>query len=303
MKKKRDALKDSLTVAGSGMRDAGGTHPAWLVARWRRRFGEAETERLVAWNDTKPSVTLQPARWSSDTLRTRLRDAAFGVEDAPFGVGIRVLRGSHASRLPPPAQLPGCAEGGFVVQDPAHALVCRYAAFPAGTMVYDACAAPGGKSVALERGGARLLAGDGRRERVGRLVETARRAGVAIQVAVADLLAAPFRSEALAAVLVDAPCSATGTMARHPDARWRVTQQTITRAAARQRALLAAAAALVRPGGLLVYATCSLEPEENDDIVTEFLARHPQFARVPPPGVSAVPAALLTPDGDFQSLP
>src|SRR5439155_1723987 len=84
---------------------------------------------------------------------------------------------------------------------------CRYAAFPPGTMVYDACAAPGGKSVALERGGARLLAGDGRRERVGRLVETARRAGVAIQVAVADLLAAPFRSEALAAVLVDAPCS------------------------------------------------------------------------------------------------
>ena len=187
------------------------------------------------------------------------------------------------------------------MQDPAHALVCRYAAFPPGAMVYDACAAPGGKSVALERGGARLLAGDGRRERVGRLVETARRAGVAIQVAVADLLAAPFRSEALAAVLVDAPCSATGTMARHPDARWRVTQRTIARAAARQRALLAAAAALVRPGGLLVYATCSLEPEENSDIVTEFLARHPQFARVP--AADAVPAALLTPSGDFQSLP
>ncbi len=206
-----------------------------------------------------------------------------------------------ASRLPPPAQLPGFSEGGFVVQDPAHALVCRYAAFPPGAMVYDACAAPGGKSVALERGGARLLAGDGRRERVGRLVETARRAGVAIQVAVADLLAAPFRSEALAGVLVDAPCSATGTMARHPDARWRVTQRTIARAAARQRTLLAAAAALVRPGGLLVYATCSLEPEENNDIVTEFLARHSQFARVPAAG--AVPADLLTPAGDFQSLP
>jgi 16S rRNA (cytosine967-C5)-methyltransferase len=124
---------------------------------------------------------------------------------------------------------------------------------------------------------------------------------VAIQVAVADLLAAPFRSEALAAVLVDAPCSATGTMARHPDARWRVTQRGIARAAARQRALLAAAAALVRPGGLLVYATCSLEPEENSDIVTEFLARHPQFARVPAAG--AVPVDLLTPAGDFQSLP
>ncbi len=295
------ALRKVARDAGSGMRDAGGTHPAWLVARWRRRFGEVETERLVAWNDTMPSVTLQPARWSSDTLRTRLRDAGFGVEDAPFGAGIRVLRGSHASRIPHPAQLPGCAEGGFVVQDPAHALVCRYAAFPPGTVVYDACAAPGGKAVTLERGGARVLAGDGRHERVHRLVETARRAGVAIRVAVADLLAAPFRSEALAAVLVDAPCSATGTMARHPDARWRVTQQTIARAATRQRQLLAAAAALVRPGGLLVYGTCSLEPEENSDIVTEFLARHPQFARVPAAG--AVPAALLTPAGDFQSLP
>src|SRR5207247_2020820 len=136
----------------------------------------------------------------------------------------------------------------------------RRAAIPPGTIVYAACAAPGGKAVALERGGARVIAGDARRERVGRLVETARRSGVAIRVAVADLLAAPFRSEALAAVLVDAPCSATGTMARHPDARWRVTPRTIARAAARQRALLAAAAALVRPGGLLVSATCSLEP-------------------------------------------
>jgi len=100
---------------------------------------------------------------------------------------------------------------------------------------------------------------------------------------------------------VDAPCSATGTMARHPDARWRLTPRTIARAAERQRALVAAAATLVRPGGLLVYATCSLEPEENGEVVTEFLARHPEFARMPATG--AVPAALLTPAGDFQSLP
>jgi len=90
-------------------------------------------------------------------------------------------------------------------------------------------------------------------------------------------------------VLVDAPCSATGTMARHPDARWRVTPRTIERAAERQRALLAAAAALVRPGGLLVYATCSLEPEENSDIVTKFLARHPRFVAHPPRAQSPPP--------------
>jgi len=297
------ALRKIARDAGSGMRDAGDTHPSWLVERWTAQFGRRETERLLAWNDSRAPLTLQPARWDAATLGARLTEAGFGVREAPFGAGVVVETGATrpASRIPPPAQFPGYAEGGFVVQDPAHALVCRFAAIPPGAVVYDACAAPGGKAVALERGGARVMAGDARRERVGRLVDTARRAGVEIRVAVADLLAAPFRSESLAAVLVDAPCSATGTMARHPDARWRVTPRTITRAAERQRALLAAAAALVRPGGLLVYATCSLEPEENSDIVTEFLARHPEFARVPAAG--AVSPALLTPAGDFQSLP
>jgi len=294
------ALRRLQRGSGLGARDSGTTPPRWLIERWRRQFGLEETHRLITWNDTKPPLTLQPVRWSTSELASRLRKAGFGVTEAPFGAGVRVIP-SPEPRVPSPARLPGFAEGAFIVQDPAHALVCRFAAIPPGTVVYDACAAPGGKAVALERGGARVMAGDARRERVGRLVETARRAGVAIRVAVADLLAAPFRSEALAAVLVDAPCSATGTMARHPDARWRVAPRTIARAAERQRSLLAAAATLVRSGGLLVYATCSLEPEENSDIVTDFLAHHPQFTRVPATG--AVSAALLTPAGDFQSLP
>jgi len=290
-----------LAKKGSGERGAVPSHPSWLVARWTARFGVDEATRLLAWNDSRPALTLQPARWMSDELRSRLTEACIGVRQAPYGAGLQVTSEGTAPRSPLPQGLPGFREGGFIVQDPAHALVCRFAAIPPGAIVYDACAAPGGKAVTLERGGARVLAGDARRERVGRLVETARRAGVAIRVAVADLLAAPFRPEAFAAVLVDAPCSATGTMARHPDARWRLTPRTIARAAERQRALLAAAAALVRPGGLLVYATCSLEPEENSDIVTGFLARHPEFARTPATG--AVPTALLTPAGDFQSLP
>jgi 16S rRNA (cytosine967-C5)-methyltransferase len=155
----------------------------------------------------------------------------------------------------------------------------------------------------LERGGARVVAGEARRERASRLRQTARRAGVAIRVAVADLLSTPFRAGAFAAVLVDAPCSATGTLRRHPDARWRLTARTIVRAATRQLALLAAAAKLVRPGGLLVYATCSLEPEENDEVVTAFLARHAEFTRAPRSAPASFPAELLTRDGDFQSLP
>src|SRR5690348_716493 len=286
------------------MRDAGckmrQTHPRWLIDRWRQHFGTLATERLVAWNDSRPSLVLQPAHWDFERLRRELQSAGIGVQQAAFAAGVQVI--SHpASRIPHPAQLPGYAEGGFIVQDPAHALVCRYAAIPPGSVLYDACAAPGGKAVTLERAAVRVVAGEVRRERVPRLVETARRAGVAIRVAVADLLAAPFRAGEYAAVLVDAPCTATGTMARHPDARWRMTPRSLTRAVERQRALLAAAAELVRPGGLLIYATCSLEREENGDVVTEFLARHPDFSRAPVAG--AVPDALLTTDGDFQSLP
>ncbi len=254
----------------------------------------------MAWNDTKPPVTLQAVRWDHDLLGRRLREAGVGVTDAPFGAGLRLTL-TPGTRHLTLRELPGFAEGAFIVQDPAHALVCRYAAIPPGTVVYDACAAPGGKAVTLERAAVRVVAGEVRRDRVPRLVETARRAGVAIRVAVADLLAAPFRSGEYAAVLVDAPCTATGTMARHPDARWRLTPRSLTRAVERQRALLAAAAELVRPGGLLIYATCSLEREENGDVVTEFLARHPDFSRAPVAG--AVPDALLTTDGDFQSLP
>ena len=254
-----------LERARSGEQGAVPSHPAWLLARWRKHFGADETARLVAWNDARPPLTLQPARWDPDTLRAQLQEA-------------------------------------FIVQDPAHALVCRYAAFPAGRLAYDACAAPGGKAVMLERLGARVVAGDARRDRMGHLIQTVRRAGVAIRPAVADLLAAPWAPGTLAAVLVDAPCTATGTMARHPDARWRISARAIERAGARQRALLEAGARLPRAGGVLVYATCSLEPEENSDVVNEFLERHPEFRRAAPPA-GTVPAELLTEAGDFESLP
>lgn len=303
------ALRKVQRDSGVGARGSGESHPRWLVERWRRRFGNAETERLIGWNDSRPSLVLQPARWDAKTIHRRFQQAGVGVQEAPFGAGLVVVGGADASRIPHPAQLPGFHEGGFIVQDPGHALLCRYAAFPPDILMYDACAAPGGKAVALERNGVRVVAGEVRRDRMGRLMETTRRAGVAIRAAVADLLSAPFRAGAFAAVLVDAPCTATGSLARHPDARWRLTPRRIAVAAARQRALLEAAAGLVQPGGVLVYATCSLEPEENDDVVTSFLARHSDFARAPArapaPGSApgAVPAEVLTPAGDFQTLP
>lgn len=289
-------------LAGAGGRVPGArtSHPAWLIRRWLAQFGKADSERLLAWNDTQPALTVQPARWDQGVLARRLQEAGVGVREAPFGAGLR-LDATPGTRHPTPRQLPGFAEGAFIVQDSAHALVCRYAAIPPGTLVYDACSAPGGKAVALERLGARVVASDARPDRIGRLVDTARRAGVAIRVVVADLESAPFEDASMDAVLVDVPCTATGTMARHPDARWRVSQQAIAGAAERQRRMLDAAARLVRGGGLLVYATCSLEPEENSGIVNDFVTRHPEFARDPARG--AVPAELVTKQGDFQSLP
>ncbi len=281
----------------SGIRQS---HPDWLVERWEDRFGHAETRRLIEWNDSKPDLIVQPARWDHGTLLSKLREAGVEAADAPFDAGIQVLRIAD-TKYRVPSNLPGFTEGAFIVQDPAHALVARFAAIPKGQQVYDACAAPGGKAVALEAAGARLLAGDARHERIGRLAETTRRAGVAIQCVAANLEAAPLRLASVAAVLVDAPCSATGTMRRHPDARWRLQPTVFARAAERQGRLLAAAASLVRPGGLLIYATCSLEPEENEHVVESFLKRNPEFTRSPRP--DAVAADLLTAAGDFQSLP
>ena len=289
-----------LTGAGFRVSAAGSSHPDWLVQRWKSQFGPAETERLIAWNDAKPELTLQPARWDRETLANRLRDSGLDVRAAPFGAGLRIGL-TPGTRHPAPRDLPGYSEGGWIVQDPAHALVARFAAIPSGEQVYDACAAPGGKAVALEAAGARVLAGDARHERIGRLADTTRRAGVAIRSVAANLEAAPLRPASVAAVLVDAPCTATGTIRRHPDARWRLSSNVFARMAERQQRLLAAAAALVRPGGLLIYATGSLVPEENELVVEHFLKRNREFTRALPP--VPVPAELVTAAGDFQSLP
>lgn len=276
------------------------SHPDWLAARWKACFGTDETSRLIEWNDTKPELFIQPARWDREGLLQKLGESGFQADQAPFGAGIRLYPVAN-SRYPIAKDLPGFTEGAFIVQDPAHALVARFAAIPSGELVYDACAAPGGKAVTLEALGARVLAGDARHDRMGRLAGTTRRAGVAIRAVAANLEAAPIRSASAAAVLVDAPCSATGTMRRHPDARWRLHPAVFARMAERQERLLESAAALVRRGGLLIYATCSLEPEENQEVVERFLKRHTEFSRAP--DRAAVPPELITAAGDFQSLP
>ncbi len=275
----------------AGLADAA-SHPHWLVERWVERFGAAETEVLLEWNNTRPQLVLQPARASAAALEQRWRAAGIEVTPAPFGAGLSTDR----SR---PQDLPGFAEGAFLVQDPAQALLGWYADLAPGATLYDACAAPGGKAITLGRGAARVVAGDASRPRVRRLAENLRRAGSGREFAiVADALAPPVRP--VDAVLIDAPCLGTGTFARHPDARWRVTPEALASLAERQAALLDGASAAVAPGGLLIYSTCTLEPEENQQQVDRFLARDPEFRREPS---ETFPAALTSPEGDLMTLP
>ena len=268
------------------------SHPEWLVRRWVERFGTEAATALLERNNARPTLVLQPARAPLDELRERWEAAGIRTEPAPFGAGLLTDR----SR---PGDLPGFAEGDFVVQDPAQALVAWFADLPPDTIAYDACAAPGGKAIALGRSARGVVAADVSRSRARRLAENVRRAGSGREhVIVADARRPPVRGAG--AVLVDAPCLGTGTFARHPDARWRVSPEALARLAAQQADLLDAASEAVRPGGLLVYATCSLEPEENEQQVDRFLERHPVFHREPAEGF---PAALLSAKGDLMILP
>lgn len=268
------------------------SHPAWLVARWLERFGASDTEALLEWNNTQPALVLQSARGDSGDLERLFRDEGVRSFAAPFGAGIVV----EATR---PERLPGFVRGMFFVQDPAQAMVLRFADFAPNTLVFDACAAPGGKTLGLAATASRVIAADASRRRMLRLRENLRRAGHGREFPVlADALHPPVRQ--VASYLLDAPCLGTGTFARHPDARLRVTSEALERLAREQAALLDAAADRVAPGGVLCYATCSLEPEEGAAQVEAFLARRPDFMRSP---TTAVAPELRSPAGDLEVLP
>jgi 16S rRNA (cytosine967-C5)-methyltransferase len=268
------------------------SHPLWLVERWLERFGPDETRRLLEWNDRRPRLVLQPARERPADLERRWLAAGIATEPAPFGAGIMTDRRR-------PEELPGFAEGAFVVQDPAQALLAWYADLPPGVTLYDAAASPGGKTIALGREARMVLAGDVNRLRVSRLANNLRRAGSGHEYpVVADAHRPPVRQ--VGAVLLDAPCLGTGTFARHPDARSRVTPQALERLEGLQAELLERTSEVVAPGGLLIYSTCSLEQEENEWQVERFLARHPDFRREPS---ETFPPALMSEDGDLTIMP
>ncbi|HEX2248839.1 MAG TPA: 16S rRNA (cytosine(967)-C(5))-methyltransferase RsmB [Gemmatimonadales bacterium] len=267
------------------------SHPEWLVARWIEAFGEQQTEDLLRWNNSRPKLVAQSARLELDRLADLWRAAGVEFVLAPHGAGL-VAKSSR------PTELPGYVEGYFIVQDPAQALLARFVAPPPGSTIYDACAAPGGKTIALGRS-ARVLAGEINRHRARRLATNVARAGQGREhVVVADARKPPVRSVDI--VLLDVPCLGTGTFARHPDARWRVAPDALDHITELQRTLLESTAPIVAGGGLLIYSTCSLEREENHVQVERFLQRHPEFHREPAGGV---PESMMSADGDLVILP
>ncbi|HEV8411758.1 MAG TPA: 16S rRNA (cytosine(967)-C(5))-methyltransferase RsmB [Gemmatimonadaceae bacterium] len=271
------------------------SHPRWLVARWVARFGAEETAALLDANNRQAPLVVRPFGVVREQLEAMLEASGVEVADAPLVRDSLVIGGGVGLR-----DLGAFQQGLFFVQDPAATLVTQYAAFPPGARVADLCAAPGGKAIELSRAAEFVIAADASFARLARLRETISR----LEIKNVRPIVGDARAGAIApvdAVLVDAPCTGTGTFRRHPDARWRLTPNDIAVLAATQRSILHAAAGAVAPGGLLVYSTCSLETEENDAQVETFLAAHAEFTLEPPPE-GTVPASVLD-AGRLRVLP
>ncbi|MDQ0314645.1 RsmB/NOP family class I SAM-dependent RNA methyltransferase [Amorphus orientalis] len=264
--------------------------PAWLMARWTRTYGAETARAIAAAHGIEPALDVT-VRSDPDGWAERL-----GGRVLPTGT-VRTLEGG------PIPERPGYAEGAWWVQDAAAAIPARLLGDVAGLRVADLCAAPGGKTAQLAAAGADVTAVDVSAARLARLSENLDRLGLAAHVVAADLLtwepAEPFD-----AILLDAPCTSTGTIRRQPDVAWLKQEDDIRALADLQARLLARAVAWLKPGGCLVYSTCSLEPEEGEDQVARLLAADPRVAVDPIPA-EWLPGleSAITLDGWLRTLP
>jgi 16S rRNA (cytosine967-C5)-methyltransferase len=264
--------------------------PAWLAARWRMAYGEEAARAIAMAHRREPSIDIT------------VKSNAAGWAERLGGVLLPTGSVRLTARTAIP-QLPGFAEGEWWVQDAAAALPARLLAVQPGERVLDLCAAPGGKTAQLAAAGASVTAVDRSETRMTRLQANLGRLGLNAQTIVAD--AGGFQAaEPFDAILLDAPCSATGTIRRHPDVAWSKTMEDVFKLASLQARLLDHAATLLKPGGRLVYATCSLEREEGESQAEAFLARQPRFRRVAVrPEEIGGEAALVDAQGDLRCLP
>jgi 16S rRNA (cytosine967-C5)-methyltransferase len=276
------------------------SYPDWIVQQWLEQFGEEETEKLCEWFNQPPSLNLRV-----NLLRTSMEEveAAFsGISRIPLLPQALQLTGKTGAIQ----NLSGFTEGWWTVQDASAQLVVHLLDPQPGEVVIDACAAPGGKTTHIaelmqDRG--IIWACDRAASRLRKVKENAKRLHLnSIQTLTGDSRNFPQFIQTADRVLVDAPCSGLGTLHRHPDIRWRQTPEKLQELATLQQELLASAATWVKPGGILVYATCTLNPLENEEVVKSFLQTHPNW-RIEFPSTNSPAAAFVQPTGWIQILP
>jgi 16S rRNA (cytosine967-C5)-methyltransferase len=277
------------------------SHPRWLAARWLDRHGFDAAEAWARFNNAPAGLTLRANRLRVDREQLAMRLAVHGVETAPTRYapdGLTVLTGN-------PLATPLAGDGSFVVQDEASQLVAVMAGAVPGERVLDACAAPGGKTTALAAAvgpSGLVVAADFRARRLDLLAETVRTLGAdRVRLLRSDLRRPVPFGAAFDAVLVDVPCSGLGTIRRDPDIKWRRAETDLAVLARDELTMLKEAARAVRSGGRLIYATCSSEPEENEQVVSAFLASEPAFARASTDGSQL--AMLRDRTGALRTLP
>ncbi len=266
--------------------------PDWLWRSWCEAYGEAATRAIVRAQMQDPPLDITLRNGQNATVWAE----RLGGRVLPTGT-IRLAKTTHVPSLD------GYGQGVWWVQDAAAALPARLMGDVAGKSIVDLAAAPGGKTLQLAAAGANVMAVDQSRERLERLFENLERTNLSADTDVADGRYWRPRTPA-DAVLLDAPCSTTGTARRHPDVIWNKTPAAVASLTQTQDALLKNAANMVKPGGLLVYACCSLQPEEGPKRIEGFLRRHPNWARLPV-GRGEIPggAEFVTADGDLRTHP
>ena len=287
----RRVIREREAIAAESGDPLADNTPDWLTRRWTNSYGR-ETAQAIATAHLTGAALDVTVKDSAEAWAERLG----GIVLPTGSIRLHDVRSAVS-------ELPGYDEGAWWVQDAAAAIPARLLAVTTGERVADLCAAPGGKTAQLAATGATVTAVDRSAPRLERLRQNLARLGLAAEIRVGDATQMPDAG-AFDAVLLDAPCSATGTIRRHPDVAWTKADGDIARLAGLQRRLLDRAATLVTPGGRLVYCTCSLEPEEGEAQIAAFLARNADFARVPvePAEAGGLPE-LVTAEGDLRTLP
>jgi len=277
------------------------SHPRWLVERWVKRYGFESTEQWLQFDNQPAPLTLRAnrLRTTPEELVTKLLANDVTVHRARYAPDGLIVEGGH------PLRSAMASDGSFLVQDEASQLVPLLSGATAGQWILDTCASPGGKATALAAmaaPGGRIVACDVRDRRMALLQKTVAAAGAdMVRLVRADLLRALPFSRRFDCVIVDAPCSGLGTLRRDPDIRWRRQEADLASLASAQLTMLRNAAEAVRPGGRLVYATCSSEPEENEDVADAFDGG--AFRRIDVRHESMLDAALFDERGFFRTLP